>query len=87
MSQHTDKLAGRIDADTLAQAAAQGVQRALAARGLTELTPEQTREVSGAALASPTSSLLIKQPIIYGLWQPIDTKTLGSLGTLNTAQF
>jgi hypothetical protein len=82
------KDAGRISADMLAAAAAEGVQRALAARAssLTELTADQTQQVTGAATAVPVavSSLKLRPPIIYGLWYPIDQKTLGSL---NTQQF
>lgn len=45
-------LAARIAADDLQGAASQGVQRALAARkAMTELSAEQTHQVSGAAFA------------------------------------
>lgn len=88
MSRTTSKEAGRISADALATAAAQGVQRALAARAsMTELTPEQTEQVSGALTAptlTPVGSFKLRPPIIYGLWYPIDPKTLG---TLSTTQF
>lgn len=85
MTKPLPKEAGRISADTLAAAAAQGVQRALAAR-MTELSPEQTEQVSGAALAAPTtiSSVKLRPPIIYGLWYPIDPV---SVKTLDTQQF
>ena len=78
--------AGRVSADTLALAAKEGVQRALAARAhMTELTPEQTSQVSGALVAVPTTispKLILRPPIIYGLWQPIDIKTLSGLKQL-----
>ncbi len=86
MSQDPCKKAGTLNADTLAAAAAEGVQRALAARaGMTTLTPEQAQQVSGAAIAQPTTatSIKLRPPIIYGLWQPIDQKEL----VLNVQQF
>jgi hypothetical protein len=88
MTKPLSQEAGRISADTLAIAAAQGVERALAARAtMTELTSEQTQQVSGALVASPVvGSVKLRPPIIYGLWYPIDPKTLGA-ETLNTQQF
>lgn len=90
MTSPLSKPAARITADTLAEAAAQGVQRALAARATpTELTPEQTQQVSGAAIApyTPITSIKLRQPIIYGLYYPLDPKQLESVQTLNTVQF
>lgn len=83
MSKHLPKEAGRLTADALAAAAAQGVQRALAARAsMTELTPEQAQQVSGALTAVSTlSPTKLRPPIIYGLWNPIDPATLGSIKT------
>lgn len=85
MSKSIHKEAGRLTADALAMAAAQGVERALAARAaMTELTPEQAEQVSGAALAAPTAALRptkLCPPIIYGLWYPVDPKQLDSLST------
>jgi hypothetical protein len=83
MTQSIIKKAGTLSADTLAAAAAEGVQRALAARAaVTELTAEQTQQVSGAAVAVPTAttigSIKLRPPIIYGLWYPIDPKQLGA---------
>lgn len=90
MTKPLNQEAGRISADALATAAAQGVQRALAARAsMTELTPEQASQVSGALTAptlTPIGSFKLRQPIIYGLWYPIDPKTLGA-ETLNVQQF
>lgn len=73
--------AGRVTAESLALAAQEGVARALAARraALTELTPEQTQEVSGGAIATPVikrpkeiiyGKLVCPPPIIYGLMAP-----------------
>jgi hypothetical protein len=82
MTTSTLKEAGRITADTLALAAKEGVQRALAARSsMTELTPEQTQQVSGAisaGIVSPTPTLTLRPPIIYGLYYPINPTTLGA---------
>ena len=78
----TLKEAGRITADTLALAAKEGVQRALAARAnMTELTPKQTQQVSGAISAgvvSPAPTLILRPPIIYGLYYPLNPITLGA---------
>lgn len=58
--------AGRIGALDLAAAARQGVERALAARqAMTELTPEETMQVSGAATAA--AKAIIKEPPVIGL--------------------
>lgn len=76
--------AGRVTAESLALAAQEGVARALAARRatLTELTPEQTQEVSGAATVATikpikeiTYGKIVCPPIIYGLMAP-DPKQL-----------
>lgn len=74
--------AGRVTAESLALAAKEGVARALAARhAMTELTPEQTKEVSGAAIATikPPKEIIygkiVRPPIIYGLMAP-DPKQL-----------
>lgn len=79
MSQSITKEAGRLTADALAAAAAQGVERALAARAtMTELTPEQAGQVSGALAAAPAvlTPTKLRPPIIYGLWYPVDPKQL-----------
>jgi hypothetical protein len=66
--------ARRITAQDLAEAARQGVERALAARqsAFVELTPEQIEQVSGGATAAtkptvptvpPIQGLIIKPPI------------------------
>lgn len=83
MNRTPSNKAATLSADMLAAAAAEGVQRALAARAsMAELTPEQAQQVSGAAVAVPTAtsigSIKLRPPIIYGLWYPIDPKTLGS---------
>ncbi len=77
--------AGRVTAESLALAAKEGVARALAARhAMTELTPEQTQEVSGAAIAATATikppkeiiyGKIVRPPIIYGLMAP-DSKQL-----------
>lgn len=70
---------GRVTAESLALAAQEGVARALAARqAMTELTPEQTQDVSGGALAAaplkPPKEIIygkiVCPPIIYGLMAP-----------------
>ena len=82
MTTSTLKEAGRITADTLALAAKEGVQRALAARSsMTELTPEQTQQVGGAlsaGVASLSPTLILRPPIIYGLYYPFNPTTLGA---------
>lgn len=72
MEQSKPKGAKRIGAQDLAQAARLGVERALAARqALTELTPEQTQQVSGAAatlgVARPPIMGVVVRPPIMGL--------------------
>lgn len=77
--------AGRVAADALALAAQEGVARALAARrAMTELTPEQTQEISGGAtiatpIIKPPKEIIygkiVRPPIIYGLMAP-DPRTL-----------
>lgn len=61
------KTAGRAAMTDLPSLAAQGVARALAARRMTELSPEQVQAVSGGASVSP---LLLKGPLINGIINP-----------------
>jgi len=67
----TPKTAGRAALADLHTLAAQGVERALAARGLTELSAEQVEAVSGAG-----TSLLLKGPLINGIINPEILKAL-----------
>jgi hypothetical protein len=68
MSKPTElKTAGRAALADLQTLAAQGVERALAARGMTELTAEQVQAVSGAASYNP---LLLRGPLINGIVNP-----------------
>lgn len=67
----TPKTAGRAALADLQTLAAQGVERALAARGLTELSAEQVEAVSGAG-----TSLLLKGPLINGIINPEILKAL-----------
>jgi hypothetical protein len=60
------KTAGRAAMADLQSLAAQGVERALAARRMTELSPEQVQAVSGGA----STSLLLKGPLINGIINP-----------------
>lgn len=84
--------AGRVTAESLALAAKEGVARALAARqAMTELTPEQTQEVSGGAIAAttikPPKEIIYGKiacpPIIYGLMAP-DPKQLEAVTVATT---
>ncbi|RZI82334.1 MAG: hypothetical protein EOP38_16260 [Rubrivivax sp.] len=68
------KTAGRAALADLQTLAAQGVERALAARGLTELTPDQVQAVSGAATFNP----LLRGPIINGIINPEIFKALNA---------
>lgn len=65
------KTAGRAALADLQSLAAQGVERALAARGLTELTAEQVEAVSGAG-----ATLQLKRPLINGILNPEILKAL-----------
>ncbi|MGH6649204.1 hypothetical protein [Aquabacterium sp.] len=67
----TPKTAGRAAIADLQTLAAQGVERALAARGLTELNAEQVEAVSGAG-----TSLLLRGPLINGIINPEIMKAL-----------
>lgn len=68
----TSKIAGRAAIANLQSLAAQGVERALAARGLTELNAEQVEAVSGGA----STALLLKGPLINGIINPEILKAL-----------
>ncbi|HIV72155.1 MAG TPA: hypothetical protein H9903_14570 [Candidatus Aquabacterium excrementipullorum] len=67
------KTAGRAAMADLQSLAAQGVERALAARRMTELSAEQVQAVSGGATST---ALLLKGPLINGIINPEIIKAL-----------
>jgi hypothetical protein len=67
MTKHTQTTAARTTASELQTLARQGVERALAARRtMTELSPEQTQHVSGAASFATSYGSLVPGWWIYG---------------------
>ncbi len=68
----TTKTAPRAALSQLQGLAAQGVERAIAAR-MTELSAEQVQAVSGGA---SYSTLLLKGPLINGIINPLILKQL-----------
>lgn len=86
MNTKTQKTAGRACAADLQSLAAQGVERALAAR-MTELSAEQTQAVSGAAyvfIKGPLINGIVNPEIYKALQQGVLTQPTLPAGTLNT---